>query len=113
MKDNLFNNEKKRKAGISGFANLITQPGWKLLELIVEDNIKVLTELILDGRNLEGEEATEKETNRLRDKLQAYKEVISTPKRRIKALESPEHEEPNPDPYITAEELKRERKSKE
>ncbi len=110
MKDPRFDTEKKIKAAISNYTNLVAQPGWKLLEEVIEANIEALTHLIVRGINLRGETATEKETNRLRDKLEAYKEIIKTPDNTIKRLSSPEGEEIDPDPYYTVEQLKEERK---
>ena len=110
MKDPKFDTERKIKAAISSYTNLVAQPGWKLLEEVADANIKALTHLIVKGLNLKGETATEKETNRLRDKLEAYKEIIGTPDNTIKRLTAPEGEEINPDPYFTVEQLKEERK---
>jgi len=81
-----------------------------LFEQIIDANIKVVTDLILNGLNLSGEEATKEEMDRLRDKLKVYKEIKSTPERTIKRLTAPEGEEVNPDPYLTVEQLKEERK---
>ncbi len=110
MKDPKFDTEKKIKVAISSYTNLVAQPGWKLLEEVIDANIKALTHLIVEGLNLKGETATEKETDRLRDKLKAYKEIIGTPDNTVKRLSSPETEEINPDPYYTVEQLKEERK---
>ena len=110
MKDKLFDSEIKIKAAISDLTNLQSQAGWKLLEEILDANIEAVTELILDGKNLSGESATEDETNRLRDKLKVYREVKDTPNRVIKRFTSPEIDEPSMDPYQTIEQLKEERK---
>jgi len=110
MKDILFDTKKKRDAAVSDFANLITQPGWKLFETVIDANITAVTKLIIDGINLEGEKATQEETDRLRDKLKVYEEAKNTPGRLIKRCsEQGKIEEPNPDPYQTAEQLKEER----
>lgn len=110
MKDTLFDTDKKIQAALAAFRTGVDTPFWKLITQILDANIKVVTELILSGMNLEGEEATKKETDRLRDKLKVYKEVKDTPGRMIKRFTSPEGEEINPDPYQTVEELKEERK---
>jgi len=112
MKDELFNTKKKREVAFRSFSNLLNHPGWKLFEQITLSNIKVVTNLILTGRNLDGKAATEDEMDRLRDKLQVYKDQMNTPKMMIKNLESPESEEPNFDPFQTQEELKEERKKR-
>jgi len=109
MKDYLFDTKEKIAAAVSGFTNLMAQPGWQLFEQIIDANIEVVSELILNGKNLEGEEATKEETDRLRDKLRVYKEVKGMPERMIKRFTSPEGEEPALDPYQTVGQLQEER----
>ena len=110
MKDSLFDTKKKVDAAVSGFTGLKNHPGWILFEQIMDANIKVVTKLILDGINLEGEKATQEETDRLRDKLRVYEEAKNTPDRMVKRLTSPVGEEPAVDPYQTVEQLKEERR---
>lgn len=110
MKDTLFDTDRKIQAAVAAFTTGVDTPFWKLMTQILDANIKVVTDLILSGTNLLGEEATKEETDRLRDKLNVYKEMKNTPERTIKRLTSPEGEEVNPDPYLTVEELKEERK---
>jgi hypothetical protein len=111
MRDTLFNTKKKIDAAIVAFQTGVNTPFWKLMTQILEENIKVVTEQILDGKNADGESATKEEMDRLRDKLKVYEDVKNTPERQIKRFTSPEGtEDPNPDPYQTPEELKEERK---
>ena len=111
MKDTLFNTKKKVDAAIVTFETGIKSPFWELITQILEANIEVVKKLILDGTNTDGEKITEKETDRLRDKLKVYQNVRDTPERQLKRLTSPEGtEDPDPDPYHTTESLKKERK---
>ena len=107
MKDKLFDSKPKIEKAISDFANMLEQSGWQLFEAVMDSNIEVVTRLIVKGINLEGEKATEEETNRLRDKLTVYEEAKNTPRRLIKRYsETGGDEDPNPDPYPTVDELK-------
>lgn len=107
MIDKLFNTEKKRQAAILTFKNGMNTPFWQLMTEILKANIKVITEQILNG----GIDTTKEQMDRLRDKLKVHKEIVDTPMSMIKKLTpSPEGEEPNLDPFQTAEELKKERK---
>jgi len=110
MKNILFDTKKKVNAAVSGFTGVKTHPGWILFEQVMDANIEVVTKLILDGMNIEGEKATQEETDRLRDKLKVYQEAKNTPDRMVKSLTSPEGEEPILDPYQTVAQLKEERK---
>jgi len=82
---------------------------WKLLKKILTGNIEALTTLILQGRNLKGEEATKEEMDRLRDKLNVYAEVRDTPERMIRNLTSEGSEVPTVDPFQTVPQLRKER----
>lgn len=111
MKDSLFNTKKKRDMAIATFQTGVNTPFWKLMTQILEANIKVVTKLILDGVDLEGEMASKREMDRLRDKLKVYEDVKNTPERQIKRLTLPAGaDDPNADPYHTVETLKEERK---
>ena len=112
MKDKFFNTKKKREAALVNFSGLLTHPGWKLFEQITNANIEVVTDLILTGKNLDGKAANEDEMDRLRDKLQVYKDQMNTPKKMIKSFESSESEEPNLDPFQTRKQLEEERKKR-
>lgn len=111
MKDVLFNTKKKVDAAIVTFETGIKSPFWELMTQILEANIKVVTKLILDGKDADGERASKEEMDRLRDKLQVYQDVRDTPERQLKRLSSPEGtEDPDPDPFHTVDSLKKERK---
>jgi len=112
MRDTLiFNTKKKRDVAIAGFTSLLSQPGWKLMEEILDFNIEIATKCILTKINLDGEKATEKEMDGLRDGLEIYKQMKDTPHRHIKKLSAPPAEESAKlDPYQTVDELKEERR---
>ena len=93
IKDDLLNTKDKLDAAASSFTDLIGSQGWVLLRSMVEVNIAILTDRIIQG----GE--SEVETNRLRDSLQAYKDIINTPKNIIKQAQEVNVEEPSFDPY--------------
>jgi len=93
MKDQLFDSEEKREAAIITFTTGKDNPFWKLMTQILEANIEVVTEQILEGSD------TKEETDRLRDKLKVYKELLNTPAMMIERLTPVEGEEPNLDPY--------------
>ncbi len=102
----LFNTEEKRKLAIEGLTSLLQHPGWKLIEQIIGENIKIIESQLLDGVEDETLEITE----RLRDKLRVHKDVLDTPKTMIKSFtDTPEGEEPSLDPYHNKESLKKER----
>ena len=95
---------------VSALANLEAQPGWDLVKKILNANIEVLTELILNGKNLQGEDATKEESDRLRDRLKVYKEVVNITITTTKKITAPEGEEPDFDPFLTVDQLKEKRK---
>ncbi|NQT58694.1 MAG: hypothetical protein HQ557_06900 [Bacteroidetes bacterium] len=109
MKDRLFNTDKKKEKAIITFRDGVNTPFWKLMCKILKANIKVLTMLILDGTNFDGEPASKKETDRMRDKLKVYREVRDTPTKMVEVLTSEEAEEPSFDPYYSVSDLKKER----
>jgi len=91
-----FSEPAKRDQAVSNFISLLKHPGWQLLELIVGENIKVLTQQIL--KKPEG--ATEIEMDRLRDKLAVHEDIINTPLNIIKKLTPSEGGEVDDgDPY--------------
>ncbi len=92
MKDTLFDTKEKVTSAISHFTNLLSHPGWQLVEKIVGANIDALTEQILKG----GES---KEMNEARYKLQVNKDVIGTPQKVLGKLRGEDPELPDPDPY--------------
>ena len=110
MRDLLFNTDEKIEDAKAIFEVGVTTPFWLLMKKVLQANIENVSSLILEGRNVEGEKATEEETERLRDKLKLYKKIKDTPESLLKNLSATEAEEPNPDPYPTLDELKEERK---
>jgi len=93
MQDNLIDTKDKLDAAASNFTDLLGHPGWILLRSMVEANIAMLTDRIIQG----GE--SEVETNRLRDRLQAHKDIINTPAKIIEQAAAVDVEEPSFDPY--------------
>jgi len=107
MTNQLFQTEEEKQDAITIFERGVEQPFWKLLVKVLEVNIKTISHLILEGLNLKGEIATQEETNRLRDKLKAYKELKNAPYQLVEKLQSPAQEPINLDPYYTTKELKK------
>ena len=99
--DQLFNTKEKSSLLLANFKMLKEHAGWQVLVQIVEANIKVLEDQILNGF----EEETKDQIDRKRDKLKAYKEVITTPDSWITKLESPVPFKEESDPYDTIESL--------
>jgi len=107
MKDDLFDSEAKIKSGISNFTNLLSHPGWKLIEEILNANIEIIKEQLEVGV----EDETKTDIDLLRKKLSIYREVLNTPKNMIIKLQSPEGVEPSIDPFDTAEDIKKRREA--
>ena len=105
MKAKLFDTQEKIDTALASLKTLLDQPGWKLLEEIIDANIEVVGEQILNG--VEGE--TKENIDRLRDKLKVYKEVRNTPQNMIDKLESQENKVPEMDPFETVESLRKAR----
>jgi hypothetical protein len=91
----LFNTKEKANLVVSNFQTLKDHAGWQTLVQIVEANIKILEEQILNGF----EDETKETIDRKRDKLKAYKEVITTPDYWITKLTSPAPFTEESDPY--------------
>ena len=96
MKDLDFDSPKNKEKSLSDFKDLIKHPGWLLVKAIVSANILVLEDQINTGTKDE----TLESINRLRDKRDAYKNIIGTPEFWIKKL-TPEDplEQRDDDPY--------------
>jgi len=106
MKDTLYNTEEKRQLAISTFKDGINSPFWLLMVQILKKNKKFITKKILDG----GDNVTKKQMDRLRDKLKLFEEVINTPKDQIEQLTTVKAKKTNLDPFLTAEEIKKNRR---
>lgn len=102
----LFNTKDKSEAVVANFKSLKTHAGWQMLVQIVEANIKVLEEQILNGI----EDETKEQIDRKRDKLKAYKEVISTPDYWITHFVTPKPFVEESDPYDTPDTMLKSRK---
>lgn len=97
----LFNTPEKSNVVVSNFKTLKDHAGWQTLVQIVEANIRILEDQILNGF----EEETKEQIDRKRDKLKAYKEVISTPDYWITKLTSPKGFVDESDPYEVVKKL--------
>ena len=93
MENTLYDTPEKIDVAISNFKTLLQHPGWKLVEEIVQANIAIVRDQVLTG------DGSKEEMDRLRDKLQALKDVINTPKDQIHSLTSPDPLVPTADPY--------------
>jgi len=106
MIEELFNTPEKSNLAVSYFKTLKDHAGWQMLVEIVEENIKVLEDQILNGF----EDETKESIDRKRDKLRAYKEVITTPDFWIKKLSAAAPFKEEEDPYDTVDSLKKSRR---
>jgi len=93
IEDTLLDTPEKRELAVSNFIDLLQHPGYVLLTEMVNVNISILTEKILLG----GE--SEANMDRLRDRLQANKDIINTPSKQIKTLRIEDSPEETADPY--------------
>jgi len=106
MKNELFDTEEKVAQAIAAFRSLLTHPGWKLLEQLLDEDIENLRN---DLETIKDETETKEDIDLARYKLSFSKEHRNKPADMIKKLETPEGIAPNPDPYPTADSLKEER----
>lgn len=104
MKD-LFDTEEKVNLGIAAFRGLLNDPGWKLLEQILDANIEILRERLENGT----EEETKEDIDVLRKQLAIFRQTRNMPNIMIEKLESSEGVEPNDDPFLSVEELAKKR----
>lgn len=101
MEDTLFNSEAKRSKAVAQLRRLCESEDWVVLADVLDANIEVLEARIVVG------EGTRDEIDRLRDRLAVYKDIRDTPNTLLKRLTEKDKEIPNPDPYYTAEDLKK------
>ena len=95
--DELFNTPEQRNLVLANFKTLKETEGWNMLVKIVEANVKELEDQIIYGF----EDETKEQIDRKRDKLKAYKDVITTPDFWISKFGyKPEFKE-DLDPYAT------------
>jgi hypothetical protein len=97
MDPTLFDTKEKVELALANFKTLRDHPGWIQVKGIVDYNIKLLEEQILYGV----EDETKEQIDRKRDKLKAYKDVISTPDYWISQLEPKKPQVNEDDPYDT------------
>lgn len=108
--DNLSYDER-----IEILKNFKSSRGWQLVKRVLEDNKSYLEHALLNGEDpVSGQELTDQETKRLRDKLSYLKDLLNTPETFIDKLEhardADEEEEPDLDPYHTdATEMRKEK----
>lgn len=95
MKDNLFDTQQKRSSAISDFSSLMKNPGWLLLQEVVNLNIKVLSDQLENG----SDDQTLDDIKNIRNKIKIHRRIIETPEFLIKKFESPQSEEVEFDPY--------------
>lgn len=105
MKD-LFNTPEKIETAKSSFKDLLSHPGWQLFVEIIDGNIEFLKEQLENGTD---EEETKASIDRIRDKLKVMRDVRNTPTTMIQKFESPDTDEPDSDPFMTVNDLKRSR----
>ena len=91
-KINKFRTKQGREIVIANYKNLLNDPGWQMIEEGLEDNIKLVTDQILVGGEKEVMDG-------LRQKVQAYKDVLNAPKEMIEKLQDAKGTEVNPDPF--------------
>ena len=105
MKD-LFPTKDDKEMAAANFRNLLRHPGWKQVELILDENINLVRQQIEDG--VEGE--TKDDIERRRANLKLQQALKTLPMKQIKELTLTDSLSPDHDPYSTPEEIKEERK---
>ena len=104
MKD-LFDTAEKVELGIAAFRGLLNDPGWKLLEQILDANIEILRERLENGV----EEETKEDIDVIRKQLAIFRQTRNMPNIMIEKLTNADADEPNDDPFLSVEELKKKR----
>lgn len=93
---NLFDTPTKIEKAAADFTNLLENPGWKLVEQILDANIEVCKMQLEEGT---GEAETKDSIERLREKLRIYKEIRNTPQTMLDKFSSGEDIPVDFDPY--------------
>ena len=101
--DNRFSTEEEIAHAISSFTGLKSNPGWKLIEEILDDNIKVYCEKLEKGS---GKEETKEDIVNTREKLGIIRWMRNIPSDMVEKLQSSEGYEPESDPFLTTDQLK-------
>lgn len=91
---NLFDTPEKKQSAILDFQGLKANPGWLLLNLILDENIKFIERQILETTGLNKEDEFELKTKR---KLFIF--LKGLPDQQIKELSNNQDDNPNPDPF--------------
>jgi len=81
--------QAQRNAELKALRNLQESDGWQLLKDNLEANLEYLQEAIISKRDPDtGDKLTEQETDQLREKYNAQKELINSPQRLINYLDN-------------------------
>jgi hypothetical protein len=112
IKEELFDTQDKQDAAVGNFKALISTAGWQLVVKRIETNIAILEEMILTGIGAKGERLGLEETDRLRDNLAIYKEIRDWPEKMVMEFSNKEVVIPEPDPFLTREDLEKEKAQK-
>jgi len=107
MAQDLFDTKEKREQAIAHFTNLLGQPGWKLIQDILDENIKVLVEQL---KTPGSKDETKEDIDIMRNNLSLTETFRNTPEKLIEQLQSTETGEIDIDPFETVEELRAKRK---
>lgn len=92
-KDIFDSQEKKNEAAIN-FQGLLVDQGWLLIELIINENLKVIDKMIIEDENLSLDDI--KDLRKWRKVLDWMKKL---PVNMINQLSNPKQSNPNPDPF--------------
>lgn len=98
----LFDTEEKKNKAIAQLRRLRESDDWKVLADVLGANIEVLEARIVVGKG------TKLETDRLRDRLTAYKDILNTPDTLLRRLTNEDKELPRADPFFTADDVRKE-----
>ncbi len=104
MKD-LFPTKQDKELAIANFKSLLNHPGWKQMEMILQENIDIVRKQLEDG--VEGE--TKEDIELRRAKLKFQQGLLDLPYKIMKEFTPTDSVSPEHDPYSTSEEIKKER----
>lgn len=85
----------RKSQQVSYLRQLVDSEGWKMIERIVEDNIKFLEKRLFEGVDCD----TLEKVADVRNRIAIHKEVIAIPRAIIKNHDTPEPKEENMDPF--------------
>jgi len=101
---NLFPTKDDKEIASNNFRNLLRHPGWKQVEMILDENISLVREQIENG--VEGE--TKDDIERRRANLKLQQGLRNLPSKMIKDFTPTDSVSPEHDPYSTPDEIKQE-----